>query len=598
MGLDELSSVKEKCVLVRKVLDDSDKLSTESKPYQIKYDAIKILKEMETDLKKALESDDKREEALIMLAIVHLNLGILHADTEELKAGEENLMKCIELLKDKELEADAVLPVLSALNQLGIIWSLWSQPSKAKGFLDKAEKIYEDFIKDGSKEPVNMAANFGIEDVKDELSGKDVMEKIHTLTLYYLAQVYGSLKDHHKSAVYCHMTLRRQLGNTDIVEGLDYIDWALNAATLSQYFLENDGFTQARHHLAAASFILNKYDAILKRKLEMDGESEELTAELEKFKHRSADVARCWAKYGIMLMSLSKERLLQKAEKDDEEKSSESKDTSNANSFENLKFDVLEKELRPIAYQITDKYLLDEEDARHVLKNVLKWLRQAKMYYTLQDHASDYVLLVQDMSQAYKYMTFFEHSESKQAQFHEERIKILQEVIKELNPQYYKSACSQIWLELGETYSDLLGIKMDASRTSNERLEGPSITKINSLVKSAIQNFKLFLDSLEICKTSTSKEPFPEDLMQRALFAYFYLGTLYSKHITFDKKEQLENLHNSINAYKFIVDYCEKRPKAAELIKVELNLCKELVELLPLKINELRHQIEDSEQDD
>ncbi|XP_076749672.1 KIF-binding protein [Xylocopa sonorina] len=594
---DTIADVRAKFKDVRKLLDDHEKFSTETKPYKIKYQAIDVLKSMEMNLIKVLADmpEEEKGEEIIMLAVVHLNLGLLYADTEELQMGEEQFMKCLKLLENRELEPEAVLPVLSTLNQLGLIWSQWNQPAKAKEFLDQAEKIYNDFIDTNNpcRDPINMAQNFGIEQVKDELSPKEVLEKVHTLTLYYLAQVYSSLKDHRQSAIYCHMTLRRQLGDNDIMQDLDYIDWALNAATLSQYFMSNDGFSQARHHLAAASYILQRYENILKKKNETDGESEALTAEWENFRHRSADVARCWAKYGILLMSLSKQRLLQKNESGQENDQPNNKDPSKSTIIDSLKFDVLEKDIEPIVNQITDKYLLDFDDARSVFLNVQKWLEQAKAYYTLENHASDHILIVQDISQAYKYLSFFEEHEDRQAKMHQRRITVLENVLKELNPQYYQSACGQIWFELGEIYSDILDIKHDRLRSSDEKPTPQALTKINRLATSAIKNFQAFLDSIQTRNCNSEIEQFPNEVVQPALFSYFHLGRLYNKIITSDKAMQLENAQNSINAYKFVIDYCEKYPKAAEVMKVELNLCKELVSVLPIKINMLREQMMD-----
>lgn len=591
---DTLAEMRAKFKEVRKLLNDHEKFSTENEPYKIKYQAIEVLKTMETDLTNMLTDmpEEQKGEEVIMLAVVHLNLGLLHADTEELKAGEEQFMKCINLLKNKELEPEAILTVLSALNQLGIIWSQWNQPVKAKSFLDQAEQIYNDFKNTNHecRNPIHMAQNFGIEEVKDELSPEEILEKIHTLTLYYLAQIYSSLKDHRKSAIYCHMTLRRQLCTIDMPD-FDYVHWALNAATLSQYFMENDAFSQARHHLAAASYVLRKYEDILNKKTENDKDSEIVAAEWEEFKHRGADVARCWAKYGILLLSLSKQRLLEKSETEQKNTQSDNKDSSKLKMIEDLKFDVLEKDIKPIVNQITDEYLLTFDDARLVFLNAQKWLEQAKTYYSLENHASDHVLIVQDISQAYKYLSFFEEQEDRQAKIHKRRIDILENVIKELNPQYYKPACRQIWIELGETYSEILDIKLDRLRASDANPTPQALIKINHLAKSAIKNFQTFLDSLEIRNSNSGIDPFPDDVIQPALFSYFHLGRLYNKIMTPDKTIQLENTQNSYNAYKYVVDYCEKYPKAAEIMKVELNLCRELVNLLPMKIRRLRETV-------
>jgi KIF-binding protein len=77
---------------------------------------------------------------------------------------------------------------------------------------------------------------FAATDKQDD--GDNKLEKTHTLTLYYMAQVYGTLGQTLKSALYCHNTLQRQLESKEF----DSIDWALNAATLSQFFATHNGF--------------------------------------------------------------------------------------------------------------------------------------------------------------------------------------------------------------------------------------------------------------------------------------------------------------------------------------------------------------------
>lgn len=65
---------------------------------------------------------------------------------------------------------------------------------------------------------------------------------------------------------------------------------------------------QARHHLAAATHIIEEFESKM-YKPEMT-EDERKSIE-DVFKHRSADVVRCWVKYGLNLLSDSRERLLQ-----------------------------------------------------------------------------------------------------------------------------------------------------------------------------------------------------------------------------------------------------------------------------------------------
>ncbi|KAL2727660.1 hypothetical protein V1477_016936 [Vespula maculifrons] len=597
----ELSFAIKKFAQVRKILDERQKSNINREPYKSKYAAMGVLKEIESNLNDTIDSELEEKDknvVILLLAITYLNSGILHADTEELNTAEEQFMKCVDLLKDRELEPEGVLPILATLNQLGIVWSRWNQPLKAKLFLDRAEQIYKDFTNaKNSCDPIDLVPNFGTSGTKEGISTKHALEKIHTLTLYYQAQVYGVLKDYYKSAVYCHITLRRQLEQNEIMQDLDHVEWALNAATLSQYFIGNKRFTQARHHLVAASYILQKYENVMKEKKNKTN-SRIAAAEYERYKHRSADIARCWAKYGILLLSLSKHRLLQEPGKGeinpyytrkselnfDEEKDPEK-------NFDDLKFDILMDDIKPFINQITDKYLLDFNDAKLVFLNIQKWIEQAKSYYTLENHASDYVEIIQDISQAYKYLAFFDESEDRRAKMHKRRIDMLQATVKELNPQYYKTACRQIWTELSETYSDILDIKLDRLQMSEDKTDPHALTKINHLAKSSIKNFQLFLDSLENNSTDAKTATFPHHFVHPALTAYFQIGRLYSKIITADKSMQVQNIQNTINAYQFLIDYCETHPEAAEVMKRELVLCKEIVALLPVKVSKLKQEL-------
>ncbi|KAI4501308.1 hypothetical protein M0802_003681 [Mischocyttarus mexicanus] len=603
-GLNErFPLIMEKFAKIKEILEEDNKSNLEREPYKLKYAAIDLLKEIKLNLSNSLNTEQEEKDnnlLTLLLATAHLQTGLLHANTEELKVAEEQFMKCIDLLRGKELEPKAVALVLVTLNQLGIIWFQWSQLEKAKAFLDRAKQIYKDYgDQENSEDPIDFLSNFSIVEIKKDFSFKLVLDRINILTLYYLAQVYGALKNHHKSAVYCHITLRMQLEQNKVTKDLDYIDWALNAATLSQCFLENEGFTQARHHLAAAYYILEKYETIMKEK-ESETESEIAAAEYEHFKHRSADVARCWAKYGILLLSASINRLVEKVESDE----TDSNDTGDSQldskvekdsekSFDDLKFDILMDDIKPIVNQITDAYLLDFDDAKPVFLNIQNWLDKAKAYYTLENHASDYVEIIQDLSSAYKYLSFFEESEDRRAKMHKRRIDILEATVKELNPQYYKNVCRRVWIELSTIYSDIMDIKVDRLRANNDRAEPQALIKINNLAKSAIKSYQYFLDSLDNNSTDGRNMTFPPDLEKLALGAYFQIGALHNKMFTFDKSVQLVNTQNSLNAYRFIIDYCETHPEAAEMMKEEFNLCKEIVNLLPIKVNRLRQELMD-----
>lgn len=268
----DLSEKYEKVCLL---LEES-KSDPETEPYRSKYVAQKILGEMKTIITNTLDVIDENNSMYIkmkaMLGAVLANLGSICIDTEELAAGEEHLTNCVNTLSSDPLKPEYIIILLTALNDLGILWSQRDQAKRSHQYLEKAEGLYKRYKEECDSNPLTVRKLFNLSDLENiQIDSEADLEKIYTLTLYYLAQIYSSLNEKQKSALYCHTTLKRQLNTKDF----DSVEWALNAASLSQYLMERVGFKEARHHLAAASYILNEYETNLNQ---LEGNEEELEA--------------------------------------------------------------------------------------------------------------------------------------------------------------------------------------------------------------------------------------------------------------------------------------------------------------------------------
>ncbi|XP_078035357.1 KIF-binding protein [Augochlora pura] len=558
--------------------------------------AIEVMKEVGKLLirmKERCTDEQRKNELTVMTATVNLNVATLYRELEDLKESETYTTKCLDILQEVKIDMKAKLyPMIHCLLQLAIIYSDWNQNEKALSFLNNLNQIYLDYASDGDYyifEEIPYSC-FMSDNVGTEKFYKDTLEECHMLSLYYMAQIYCALGDHRNSALSCHKTLCKQVHLSKANYKLDHIDWALNAATLSQFFLEIEAFNLARHHLAAASYILETYKDILNEKTKEDPESEQIAANWEDFNHRSADVAMCWSKYGIVLLDVSRKRLLEKSNLDEDNnetfKQINEEKVLELKSYENLKFYDLEDKIEPIAKQVTDQYLLDFNDARPVFLNVQKWLNEAKSYYTLNEHASVHVTIAKSLAEAYYQLAFFEDDYDRQAKMHKRRIDVLESVINELNPQYYKAECRQFWICLGEAYSDLLNTKLDRLQSTGRTPE--AVAKIKRLIQNSINNYQRFLNSVDHCPNGPELRELPEEVLLPTLFAYFHVGRLHGKIISYDSSDKATNIVNSINALTFVVNYCDKYPAAAELMKSELGLCKELITLLSVRLNSLQ----------
>ncbi|KAH1027145.1 KIF-binding protein [Dendroctonus ponderosae] len=580
------TDLQEKYQKVIKLLLEDSKSDPENEPYLSKYSAKQILIGMKANIENLLRNHPAEGPENLkltgMYSTVFLYLGMVAVDTEEISIGEKHLEKCREIIEKLEALPEAVMIALNMYNQFGILWSQ-REPEKSKIYLEKAQQLYTSFKASGEA-PINVSEIFdpNLEKHDEELAFNN-MEKIHTLTLYYLAQIFGKLKEDFKSAVYCHITLQRQLEMDDY----EPIDWALNSATLSQFFMEKCGFKQARHHLAASSYILSKY------KIEdlnaATDINEEYEAKLETFNHRHADVARCWVKYGIFLLGKSKDRLLAHTE-DIDEKCSMVSDLSRMKlsgdaqvtieDLQNLTFRGID--VGSYESQITDQFILQFSDAKIVFLQTQEWIKLAEEYYTLETLASDYIEIVQDHTQLYLNLLFFEDNPDNQAKLHKRRIDLLENVVSKVNPQYYMNYCRQIWFELGHSYTSILDIKSDKLRESKEKPKPQALAKINILVDKCITHYTSFQSSFKV--NIAELEKVQGDVEKPFLQTYFRVAALYGRYITMDRNVQLKNVEQQYEHYKFLTDYCKKHPNAAELMPVELNICKEMVMLLPVRM--------------
>lgn len=550
-----VSSMRDKYLSSKTLLKEAKNDPPEN-PYKSKYEAREILSSLLFDLEGQWE---KRGDVTISViwSILKYDLGVIALETEEYSTGCDHLEECWEILKDLSMKPEACLLTLNVLNQLGILWSGRGEPSKALIFLSEAEKIYNNYKSNCTVCPYEPDNIFNDEIINPEDWGP--FEKTFTLTLYYLAQVYEHLNESEKSAKYCHITLKRQKE----YNVYDEKEWSINCATLSQYYIQEKMFMTARHLLACSTYILAKYESSIDNKVENEDVWDDI--------HRSkAEIAWCWLKYCINLLV-------------------ECQNSSDVN---------LDEHLDP-AYKLSDDERVHEiedqvpyfvsvfEEARKVFLFGQNQIKEVKLYYTLSDHANNHVQLIRDHSKLYKSLLMYETDTSRQCKMHKRRIDMLEDVLSKLNPQYYLGVCRQLRFELGETYYELIDLKLKSINTSTQNNVLPVVKKINSLIIQAIDHFKTFIDSLKD-HGGSMPEILEDDLVRPALIAHSFLGGLYLKLIESDTVKKLQNLTKSEENYKFIISYTEKNPSQAHFVEKELPVVKEMIELMPEKIIQVR----------
>lgn len=587
--------------------EEESKKDPENDPFRSKYKARDILCAMREAISELIAEGEDELLKKFLVAGLNVKLAVNYVETEELGMGEEHLTKVLKDIEEYKLNKVACNIYQEALNNLGILWSHRGElgMDEAVKYLEQSEAIYNNFKHEVGGAPYSMEELFRPEGEDNDQTEHDRnfhFENTYTHSMFYLAQAYAGKGDKELSAKYCHQTLLRQLESGQY----NPLEWAVNAASLSQYYLTVEDFQMSRHCLASASHILQ--EAVSKQACKQQNE---LSNEDEKdnIARRKADISRCWAKYGLSLLESSKEfsimNLIGHLDRTDlvnnaNSKSSEANHNADKDTNEVTENDVTETtgnldkdtsrfklELTDIEEKIPAKFVKDFSEAREVFLSVQKWLNEAKEYYVIDCFCNDYVEVSQDHSKAYKLLACFETDQDRQCKMHKRRIDLLNKLLQELNPQHYLLVCRQLMYELADTYTSMLDIKLNHHQESGQASTPHAVKKINMLVSQSIKHYMDYINSLKDGRPKLPSELDESDI-RPTLVAYFCMGNLYSKFICSDTELKIQNVRKSLECFQFIVDYCKNDPRGPTAVANELHICEEMIELLPRKIQQIR----------
>ncbi|KAM3913302.1 KIF-binding protein [Leptodactylus fuscus] len=319
---------------------------------------------------------------------------------------------------------------------------------------------------------------------------------------------------------------------------------------------------------------------------------------LDHLRQKKSEIARCWVKYCLNLLADSRKKLednigeldvdLQEELIAERKKQEDEKEKGRKKAVLFGSSDVYDSILA-VEEKVECLLTLDFKEAREVFLVGQNYINEAKEYFQLDGHVTDHIEVIQDHSALFKVLAFFEEDYERRCRMHKRRIDMLEPLCKELNPQYYLLVCRQLQFELADTYYEMMDLKVAIGNKLDE-MDSHTVKKINSLAQSAIKFYEMFLDSLR-----NPDKKFPEkledDVLRPALVAKFHIARLYGKLITTDAKKQLENMQKSLNYYTFLVDYCADHEEAIKSVETELELTKEMVALLPARMERLRIQL-------
>ncbi|KAK4472983.1 hypothetical protein MN116_004181 [Schistosoma mekongi] len=231
--------------------------------------------------------------------------------------------------------------------------------------------------------------------------------------------------------------------------------------------------------------------------------------------------------------------------------------------------------------------------ASTIFRMILHCIMKAEQFYTLQDHCTDALSLIQDRSKAYRLMAVFESSINRQCCMHKRRIDMLNDVLKQLNSNYYLHICRQLTFELAEALSTLRDLKKKLYDEVSVKGSQDSVhyaRKSNDLTKRAISIYQDFLKSYGVQSVKTALD-FSDDDIKPLITTCLYTARLYSQFISTDNVEKIRNLSKALDFYEQLVILAEHHIQGNPTTPIkdcaELRIAKEMIVLLPVKLSRL-----------
>lgn len=490
------------------VLKFSKELVDVMKRFRYHKKIVKQISSIETRLdklyNKVIKSKNAQLDDIFCLAQAYLYIGEEHINLIEKEKSyikeQKFLTKCLELLKDKEQDRKAILIVITATMQLARVNYVVNNRERYKSTMHKAAELYLIYTKgkDNYLHPIEICS---VLDIKEKDNTRDILESMHVTILENFSTMYCANVD--EATIYLCAAVNKELHLIHTKKS--FINWAIKSLRLARQFWFRRRFTEARNYLIAADFIIQKYcrekcadpEMDAKTDSEMDAKTDPEQTSQNDYKFGTYTVALSWAKYGVELLRLSREKLLQNKEdnEDSEEYNLESEPLTKYSEQQPTKlliFAKTEMELEEFIPPITDKYFLDYKNAKAVSDSILKWFEEAMVYYTPEKSINKYVNIIQFISKVYKYFACYEQDILNQIKLHNIRINKLKEGIKILNPNIHPTYCKNIWIELALTYSTILDLITEFKNMPNKINLKELDETIEPIVQDSIHNLQLF----------------------------------------------------------------------------------------------------------
>lgn len=459
-------------------------------------------------------------------------------------------------------------------NNLGIIYYNKGEIKKGLQNLGKAEQMYKvfndlngyNFTNSFTKfmkmccsltdENGASMSNSDIEFFNFYIDGglnKKSFEHNYTLTIFYYAQAFTKLGFRKKAIKYCSLTLKRQIEFNEY----EVKDALVNCINLSDFYMENQHYAQAEYILISAMSLLPE-DLSKKKKLRAALQNQLGKYFLERLKFASTqNKNNIFISQNEELSSIVNKRIF---------------------TFNTLNI---------VWPKIED--VRDIEQAKILFRLSNTQFKKALEFYQIDGHVTENIQITRDISQLYKFLISFEPDNNRVFAMLERRINLLEPIYKAINHKVYLVQWQELSLELAEIYGEIFESNYELIRLQQKKVRAKDIDEINDKGEKCIYYYKDIIDYIvsEYNKeTEKNVDDFVTIITIKSNIARIMSKLIYGHNI----KKKVEAMKESLKLYtevKSLLKGASNFLNEHQVLKENLKMCEEMVEMLPLKIDKI-----------
>mmetsp|Transcript_24724 Transcript_24724/g.31987 ORF Transcript_24724/g.31987 Transcript_24724/m.31987 type:complete len:236 (-) Transcript_24724:324-1031(-) len=227
------------------------------------------------------------------------------------------------------------------------------------------------------------------------------------------------------------------------------------------------------------------------------------------------------------------------------------------------------------------------------LKMQIDSTNQQKKYFVLEGFVTDHVNILKDQSQLYRFLVGFEKDEKRKQAMHTRRIGMLEPLLSVLNKKVYEDFQKQLSYEVAETYSAIVDLKVSRIE-AKENPKKAELKKCNDFCQKAIDSFQYFADIYTTPPENQEKPNLiPKEQLGPYLRSHFHIARLWGKMLYKETQEIVDTLSKSLLKYEWLLTHAQRELNRVDdwtIFEQEYQICQQMVDLLPEKINRVHHE--------